>query len=104
MKRKGAYTRYSFLKKLYPDRLIILKSKNKYLSFGKDDVLLDYVMITNQFNKLDKIEVNYLIVENMYILKENTFSSNQYYRYVKVSQLNKVLTNLSNLVNTRVNL
>ena len=104
MKKKGAYTRYSFFKKLYPDRLIIIKLKNKYISFGKDNILLNYLLNTNKFSILDNIEVNYLIITDMYIIKEKTFSSNQYYKYVKISQLNSILTRLNNSVKNRVNL
>ena len=104
MKKKGAYTRYSFLKKLYPDRLIIIKLKNKYISFGKDNILLNYLLNTNKFSILDNIEVNYLIITDMYIIKEKTPSSNQYYKYVKISQLNSILTRLNNSVKNRVNL
>ena len=44
-KIKGLMARYEFAKKIYPHRLIIFKTKNGYKSIGKDQVLLDYIII-----------------------------------------------------------
>ena len=41
MSRKGMFTRYKFIKKLYPNYLVIIKYNDKFKSFRMDDLLLN---------------------------------------------------------------
>ena len=91
MSRKGMFTRYKFFKKLYPRSLVIIKSNDKYKSFRKDGVLLDYIIDNFNLNKISKFKINYIILENLDIIEEKEFVDNNYYKFIKVAYLNKVL-------------
>ena len=43
MRRKGIYNRYSFLKRMDRKRIILIKGKNKYISFDRDLEILRYI-------------------------------------------------------------
>ena len=52
MSRKGMFTRYKFIKKLYPNYLVIIKYNDKFKSFRMDDLLLNYLIDNNKIKKL----------------------------------------------------
>lgn len=96
MSRKGMFTRYKFIKKLYPRSLVIIKSNDKYKSFRKDGVLLDYIIDNFNLNKISKFKINFIIVENLDIIEEKEFVDNNYYKFIKVAYLSKVLIEIKN--------
>ena len=52
MSRKGMFTRYKFIKKLYLNYLVIIKYNDKFKSFRMDDLLLNYLIDNNKIKKL----------------------------------------------------
>lgn len=96
MSRKGMFTRYKFIKKLYPRSLVIIKSDDRYKSFRKDGVLLDYIIYNFNLNKISKFKINYIIVENLDIIDEKEFVDSNYYKFIKVAYLSKVLIEIKN--------
>lgn len=101
--KKGIFTRYSYIKKLYPNRLIIIKTKKGYTSFNKDKILLDYLINSHKIHNIDNLELDYLIVDNMLVVKEGVFTNNNYYKYLKVASTIFVLENIKTIINQRVN-
>ena len=69
---------------------MIIKSNDKYKSFRKDGVLLDYIIDNFNLNKISKFKINYIIVENLDIIEEKEFVENNYYKFIKVANLSKV--------------
>lgn len=65
--------RYIFFKRLYKDYVIIFVEKDRYISFGIDKYLLEYIN-----NK----DLNYIIVENDNDIKVKKFKKNEYRKYV----------------------
>ena len=65
MSRKGMFTRYKFIKKLYPNYLVIIKYNDKFKSFRMDDLLLNYLIDNNKIKKLNKLKINCVIVNNV---------------------------------------
>ena len=66
-------TRYLFLKKLYPNYVVIILKKGKYITLDIDNKivkLIDY--------KLDKYNINYLILDNLDIIKIIKYTNNKY--------------------------
>ena len=66
-------TRYLFLKRLYPNYVIIILKKDEYITFDIDNKivkLIDY--------KLDKYNINYLILDNLEIIKIINYTNNKY--------------------------
>ena len=56
--------RYVFFKRCYPDYLILINKNNKIKSYNFDKKLLYYLEIEN-IKKLEKLNINYLILENI---------------------------------------
>lgn len=48
MSRIGMFTRYKFIKKLYPNYLIIIKYNDNFKSFRNDSLLLNYLIDNNK--------------------------------------------------------
>ena len=59
------FTRYKFIKKLYPNYLVIIKYNDKFKSFRMDGLLLNYLIDNNKIKKLNKLKINYVIVNNV---------------------------------------
>ena len=57
MKRKGAYSRYSLLKRFNKRSIILVKGKNRYISFDRDLQLLKYINFKFEYSKCN---LNYL--------------------------------------------
>ena len=97
-KVKGLMARYEFAKKIFPHRLIIFKTKNGYKSVGKDQELLDYIIINKLLFKLKDLKINFVLIDNMDIIDEGCFDDDSYYRYVKISMLNKILFSIKSMI------
>ena len=85
------FTRYKFIKKLYPNYLVIIKYNDKVKSFRMDGLLLNFLIDNNIIKKLNKLKINYVIVNNLDIIDTKDYLNNNYYRFIKVSYLNMVL-------------
>ncbi len=66
------YNRYKFLKKLYKNYVIIIKRKEKYYSYNIDLEILKYINSNN---------INYIIIENLNIIKKVKYADNTYSKY-----------------------
>ena len=51
MKRKGAYSRYSLLKRFNKRSIILVKGKNRYISFDRDMQILEYIKFNYVYSK-----------------------------------------------------
>ena len=91
--------RYLFLKKIYPDYLIIFEHKNKYISYGIDNELLQHIKIIN----LNKFCINFIVLKNLSVNKIKKFKTNLYSDYYLKYSLIKLI-NLISRRKTRKNL
>lgn len=78
--------RYNFIKKMYPDYLILLVSKNNYTSFYLDKLIYSYYL-----DKVFKLNINYIILDGLDIIKKVKFSNNKYYYYSKLVLIKEVI-------------
>ena len=71
------YYRYSFVKNYYPNYLVFIKDKNKLITYNYD------LKIVKLFNyKL--LNINYLILDNVDIIKTKEYHNNKYLYYFKI--------------------
>lgn len=95
-------TRYWFLKKIYPDYLLLFKTnKNKlgYKCFGIDKYILDGIrhysinIIIIQ-TRLEDLNINYMLIDNLSITKVKKFKTNLYnnymYKFVVLNILDRI--------------
>lgn len=78
--------RYNFIKKMYPDYLILLVSKNNYTSFYLDKLIYSYYL-----DKVFKLNINYIILDGLDIIKKVEFTNNKYYYYSKLVLIKEVI-------------
>ena len=78
-------TRYSFIKRLYNDYIIIYIKNNNYYIYNYEFLRLFNDKI-NIINKLNKYHINYIIIDNMKIIDIVKYIDNKYnyykYRYI----------------------
>lgn len=65
--------KYDFLKKIYKDFVIIFESDGKWKSISWDKILIDDVK---------KGDINYIVVDNDFNIKEYRVDNNQYHKYL----------------------
>ena len=77
--------RYKFAKMLYQDYVILIL-KNKKLYTYDNNILIDFKYI----NKLKKLHINYVILDNLDIIKKE-YSDNKYLEYYLKYKLKEIL-------------
>lgn len=82
--------RYIFLKRLYPSCLIIMKSKDKYISFNIDKKILEDIKLNN----LSKYKINHIIIDNNNNIIKNIFNPNKYLNYYLIYNITNILKNI----------
>ena len=95
MKRKGAYSRYSLLKRFNKRSIILVKGKNRYISFDRDLQLLKYINFKFEYSKcnlnyLDKYKINYVVLDNLSVYEDKKYNKNNYMKYLKLSYLYEI--------------
>ena len=80
----GAYNRYLFCKKKYPDYLVFVVVKGKMVTFEYD------LKIVEMFKDIDKLNINYIILNGLEI---KLFKSeiNNYFYYFEICLLKDIL-------------
>lgn len=68
--------RYLFLKRLYPNFIIIMLSKKEYVTFGMDNMMIKFLNMNSRAMMV--YHINYLIIDNLEIVKKVEFTDNQY--------------------------
>ncbi len=71
--------RYKFIKKMYPDYLILIVSKKNLISFNIDNLIYKYYK-----DKVFKLNINYIILDGLDIIVKKEFFDNKYFHYSKV--------------------
>ena len=71
----SAYNRYKFIKRLNRRSLILIKGKNRYISFERDINILRYINFNMNYDYcnlsyLDKYKINYIVLDNLDIIVE----------------------------------
>ena len=82
--------KYIFFKKLFPNSIILFKIKDKYKVYKNDKLLIEYIKFKTT-NDLEKIKINYIIVNELKIENKKIFKNNNYYKYYYQSKINMIL-------------
>lgn len=83
--------RYLFIKRTYPNTIVIFKSKdNKFIAYSDQKQFLKYLKF-RELNMLNKLRINYIVVSNMLILEYKTFEDNKYELYYARYNLFKLI-------------
>ena len=71
-------TRFTFLKRLYLEYVIIFKINRKLYVYGYDLRIIRYFKLNNILGTLNKYGVNYIIIDNLNIVVKKEFKYNKY--------------------------
>ena len=82
------YNRYLEIKRIYKEYIILIRKKEKLLSFGEDSRILSYLNITDKKKRiLNRYKINYLVLDNLDIEEFKSFDGNRYLEYYIKSRL-----------------
>ena len=91
--------RYVFFKRCYPNYLILINKNNKIKSYNIDKEILKYLGIEEiDINKINKLNINYLILENINIINKKDYKDNKYYLYYRRCKLNNLIEKIKNIL------
>lgn len=77
-------TRYQFIKRLYPNYvLVFIEKKQKYHLVEEQMRFLKIFKKKNMINTLEYYHINYLVIDNLSIVKKKEFSDNRYLELLK---------------------
>ena len=84
------------MKKFNKRSIILIRGKNRYISFDRDMQILEYIKFNLEYSKcnlkyLDKFGINYIVLDNLTILINKKYNKNNYMKYLKLSYLYKIL-------------
>lgn len=88
--------RYKFTKNIYPDYIVLLTRKNKYITFDIDLKLIDYLEVDEDLTILDKLHINYLVLDDLEIINIKSYKDNNYDKYCLGLVINKVVKKIGN--------
>ena len=93
--------RYQFTKDTFPGYIVFLVVKRKYVTYDNDLEILKYIKYKDKLSLLDKYKINYLVLDNLDIIIQKKFEDNNYYKYLYLIKLDKVIKEIgNNLVKT----
>lgn len=93
--------RYQFTKDTFPGYIVFLVVKRKYITYDNDLEILKYIKYKDKLSLLDKYKINYLVLDNLDIIIQKKFEDNNYYKYLYLIKLDKVIKEIgNNLVKT----
>ena len=88
--------RYKFTKNIYPDYIVLLTRKNKFITFDIDLKLIDYLEVDEDLTILDKLHINYLVLDDLEIINIKSYKDNNYDKYCLGLVINKVVKKIGN--------
>ena len=97
----SAYNRYRFLKKLNKRSIVLIRSRNKYISYDRDMKIIRYIKFNMKYdycslNYLDNYEINYIVLDNLDIIIDKHYDNNNYMKYLKLYYLDNIIKELGN--------
>ena len=97
----SAFNRYKFLKHFNKDKIVLLATKDRYISYGYDINILEYVDFNCSYKYsnliyFDKYEINYIVLDNLDIIDVKEYKNNNYDKYLKLYYLDKIINKCGN--------
>ena len=74
-----------------------MNKNNKIKSYNIDREILNYLEIED-ITKIDKLNINYIILENVNIVNKKNYKNNKYYLYYKRCRLNILIEKIKDIL------
>ena len=95
--------RYNFTKLVYPNSVVLIKYKDKYITYDNDRFICDYISFYSydkkekyKFGKFFRYKINYLVLDELDIVRFKKFAINNYDKYVYVTNLRIIVKKIGN--------
>lgn len=83
--------RYAFLKNSFKNSVVFLEKNNKLKTYDKE--FLKFIKYKN-LKSLDKLKIDYIVVNNMTIIEHKKFDKNKYQLYYARFRLYKLIKSI----------
>lgn len=97
MSRKN---RYKFTKWIYPDYVILIKYRDRYITYNNDTLICNYLKFYKnnkyRFNVFEKHNINYLVLDELDITRIKQYQENNYNRYVYITNIKRIVKTIGN--------
>lgn len=93
MSRKS---RYQFIKKKYPNHIVLFHEQDKYITYDEDKKILKQFSKSNIVKKLKEKNINYIVFSNLTIIRKYEIENNQYTYYRKLAHMKEIIYNIVN--------
>ena len=90
--------RYVFIKRTYPNTIVLFEEKGNLKGYKWEKEFLNFLHF-KKITNLDKLKINYIIVQNMDIIKYRTFPHNMYNIYYKRFKLVNLIESIKERLN-----
>ena len=96
----GRKNRYKIAKMVHSDYVILIKSKDGYVTYDNDNLICNYIdfydkKVRNRFWLFTKFRINYLVLDELDIIDLKKFKDNNYVKYVYITNLKMVVNKLN---------
>ena len=83
--------RFIIIKQFYNQYVVLIKRKEKYITFDQDTEILEYIKYKKP-KDLNKKKINYLILDNLDIVKKCEYKEdNKYREYLLKAYIDKII-------------
>ena len=85
--------RYKFIKRMYPDYLIVFWTNSGYKYEGIDkDIMMNFCHNDYKLKWLQKKHINYLVMDNLEIVSKYDDKQNSYHKYFYLASFSNILS------------
>ena len=81
--------RYKFCKELYSNYIIFIKTKNRLNTYFIDHKICMMLDIKS-YCYSEKYSINYLVLDNLEIIKKREYKNNNYNKYLVIYLINEI--------------
>ena len=72
-------------------------------TYDNDLRIINYIDYNDKFKIFDKHKINYLVLDDLDIVNKKSYDDNNYYKYLNIVMLNKVIKKIRrNLIKTTI--
>ncbi len=89
--------RYIFLKRSYPQTIILFKNNGHIKSYNRDKMVLKSIKF-KKIRDLQNKRINYLVINNLNIIKYQKFNNNNYNLYYLKVEINNLLKSIQDRI------
>ena len=87
------FNRYKFIKRMYPEYLLVFETNSGYKYEGLDkDIMMNFCSSCKyQLNWLQKKHINYIVIDNLDIVSKYDDVKNNYFKYLYLASFCNIL-------------